>query len=65
MKKLYTVREVASVLGISVRTVYRLIESGKIRAIRVGKTHRIHDEFETEGSAPRLSELSDESQVAP
>jgi excisionase family DNA binding protein len=42
---LRTVAEVASVLRVSNMTVYRLIKSGELRAIRIGKSFRIqqHD----------------------
>ena len=40
-EKLITVREAASYLRISARTVYRLIESGQIGAVRIGKQWRI------------------------
>ncbi len=44
-QNLVTVREAASYLRISARTVYRLIESGQIGAVRIGKQWRIpaHD----------------------
>ena len=38
---LVTVREAAGFLRISARTVYRLIESGQIEAVRIGKQWRI------------------------
>ena len=38
---LITVREAADFLRISARTVYRLIESGQIGAVRIGKQWRI------------------------
>lgn len=38
---LLTVAEVADVLRVSTMTVYRLIKSGEIAAIRVGKSYRI------------------------
>ncbi len=38
---LATVREAADYLRISARTVYRLIESGQIGAVRIGKQWRI------------------------
>jgi len=40
-ENLVTVREAASFLRISARTVYRLIESGQIEAVRIGKQWRI------------------------
>ena len=43
--ELLTVREVADAMRVSTMTVYRLIRSGALRAIRVGKHFRIraHD----------------------
>ena len=38
---LLTVGEVASVMRVSNMTVYRLIKSGQLSAIRVGKNYRI------------------------
>lgn len=38
---LLTVAEVADVLRVSNMTVYRLIKSGQLAAIRVGKNYRI------------------------
>jgi excisionase family DNA binding protein len=38
---LLTPREVAEVMRVSTMTVYRLIKSGELRAIRVGKHLRI------------------------
>ncbi len=38
---LVTVREAADFLRISARTVYRLIESGQMGAVRIGKQWRI------------------------
>lgn len=39
--KFLTVREVAAILRISPRTVYRLIAVGEIKAITIGKQHRV------------------------
>jgi excisionase family DNA binding protein len=36
-----TVAEVADLLRVSAMTVYRLIEAGDLRALRVGKSFRI------------------------
>ncbi|MGH2709241.1 MAG: helix-turn-helix domain-containing protein [Actinomycetota bacterium] len=38
---LFTVSEVASRMRVSNMTVYRLIKSGQLAAIRVGKNYRI------------------------
>jgi excisionase family DNA binding protein len=40
-QNLVTVREAADFLRISARTVYRLIESGQMGAVRIGKQWRI------------------------
>ena len=39
-----TVAEVADLLRVSSMTVYRLIEAGELRALRVGKSFRIEEE---------------------
>ncbi len=36
-----TVAEVAAILRVSSMTVYRLIQSGELRAVRVGRSYRI------------------------
>ncbi len=40
---LLTAREVAEAMRVSTMTVYRLIKSGELRAIRVGKHLRIRE----------------------
>jgi excisionase family DNA binding protein len=40
---LLTVAEVAAVLRVSNMTVYRLIKSGELPALRVGKNYRIRE----------------------
>ena len=40
---LLTVREVAATMRVSTMTVYRLIKSGQLPAIRVGKNYRIRE----------------------
>lgn len=42
--KFYTVAEVARVLRVSNMTVYRLISSGQLPAVRVGKSYRLREE---------------------
>jgi excisionase family DNA binding protein len=42
--KFYTVAEVAQVLRVSNMTVYRLISSGQLPAVRVGKSYRLREE---------------------
>jgi excisionase family DNA binding protein len=41
--RLLTVGEVASLMRVSSMTVYRLIKSGSLAAIRVGKNYRIRE----------------------
>ena len=41
--KLLTVNEVATILRVSNMTVYRLVKSKQIPAIRVGKNYRIKE----------------------
>ena len=38
---MYSVNEVAEILHVSFRTIYRLMKVGKIQAVRVGKQWRI------------------------
>ncbi|HEU5003523.1 MAG TPA: helix-turn-helix domain-containing protein [Actinomycetota bacterium] len=40
---LLTVSEVASLMRVSNMTVYRLIKSGQLSALRVGKNYRIRE----------------------
>ncbi|MEZ5169790.1 MAG: helix-turn-helix domain-containing protein [Acidimicrobiia bacterium] len=42
--RLLTVREVADVMRVSPMTVYRLIKSGDLEAIRVGRHFRISED---------------------
>ena len=52
--RLLTVREVADAMRVSTMTVYRLIHSGALPAIRVGKHFRIRDQSTSSGtSRPR------------
>ena len=41
---LLTPREVAEVMRVSTMTVYRLIKSGELRAVRVGKSYRLRED---------------------
>jgi excisionase family DNA binding protein len=41
--RLFTVAEVAEVMRVSNMTVYRLIKSGELPAVRVGKGYRIFE----------------------
>jgi excisionase family DNA binding protein len=42
-QQLLTVSEVADVMRVSNMTVYRLIKSGQLPAVRVGKNYRIRE----------------------
>ncbi len=42
-ERLLTVSEVATTMRVSNMTVYRLIKSGQLGAIRVGKNYRIRE----------------------
>lgn len=39
--KVYTVKEVAEMLKVSTKTIYRYIDSGKLKATKLGKSWRI------------------------
>jgi excisionase family DNA binding protein len=39
-----TVAEVASLLRVSTMTVYRLIQSGQLPAVRIGRSYRIPED---------------------
>lgn len=39
-----TVQEVADLMRVSSMTVYRLIKSGELRAVRVGRSFRVRQE---------------------
>ena len=41
MDELLTVAEVAGVLRVSTMTVYRLIRTGELAAVRVGRNYRV------------------------
>jgi len=41
--KLYTTQEVANILKVHQRTVFRYIKSGKLKAVKIG-TWRIHED---------------------
>ena len=43
-RDLLTVSEVAEIMRVSNMTVYRLIKSGQLPAIRVGKSYRIRED---------------------
>ena len=47
--KYFTVREVAEILKVTERTIYNLIESGELKAVKVGDLWRI-----PESSLPKV-----------
>jgi len=51
-----TPREVAEALRVSDMTVYRLIKSGELRAVRIGKSFRISEDDFDEYLADRFTE---------
>ena len=51
-----TPREVAAALRVSDMTVYRLIKSGELRAVRIGKSFRISEDDFDEYLADRFTE---------
>jgi excisionase family DNA binding protein len=51
-----TVAEVARVLRISNMTVYRLISSGQLAAVRIGKSYRLREEDVDRYLADRFTE---------
>ena len=46
--KFLTVAEVASVMRVSKMTVYRLVHSGELPAVRVGRSFRVQEDAVTE-----------------
>lgn len=43
-QKLYTVAQTANVLGVSVTTVRKLMDEGKLDSIKIGRARRIKSE---------------------
>lgn len=43
-----TVAEVAEIMRVSKMTVYRLVHSGDLPAVRVGRSFRVHEKAVTE-----------------
>lgn len=41
---MYTIKEVAELLKMHPITIYRFVESGQLKAIKVGRSWRIRDE---------------------
>lgn len=58
---LLTVGEVAALMRVSNMTVYRLIKSGQLAAIRVGKNYRLRRSDVDRYLADRAVQVEDES----
>lgn len=41
---MYSLNQVAKILGYSKRTIYRMINDKRIKAVRIGKQYRISEE---------------------
>jgi excisionase family DNA binding protein len=55
--RFFTVAEVAQVLRVSNMTVYRLISSGQLPAVRVGKSYRLREEDVNRYLSERFTEV--------
>ncbi len=44
MQELFTIKEVAQILKVDPKTVYKYVWSGKLKSKKLGKTHRISKE---------------------
>lgn len=44
MEALLTTQEVASILKVTVRTVYSLLESGELQGVKVGRVWRVSED---------------------
>lgn len=42
--KIYTTKEVAKILNVTVRTIYNYIDSGDLKAVKLGRYWRIKEE---------------------
>lgn len=68
MTEFYTIKEVAEKLGLSTGTVTKLIASGKIKSVKVGKSVRVPDsafeEFEMAGKIRKPKDTFTVAEVA-
>lgn len=46
--RVYTLDEVADIIGVTTRTLYTYIKEGKLKAVKVGRAWRITDKALTE-----------------
>lgn len=44
LPKIYTLREVQEILGVTQRTLYRWIDNGSLKAFKAGRTWRVSEE---------------------
>ena len=44
LPKIYTLREVEQILGVTQRTLYRWIDNGSLKAFKAGRTWRVSEE---------------------
>lgn len=40
----YTLQEISELLRVSMTTIYRYVESGKLGAVKIGNSYRVTDE---------------------
>ena len=65
MSSLHTVGEVAGLLRVSTMTVYRLIRTGELPAVRIGRNYRVEDAdlaayLEAQSVPPPAAEVADQ-----
>jgi excisionase family DNA binding protein len=58
MNELYTLDEVSAMIKVGRRTLYNYIKDGKLKAVKLGKSWRVHGEvlkaFVTNGTKPMI-----------
>ena len=52
--KVYTIKQVAEVLSVCTRTVYDLINTGELKAVKVGNKWRVKEQWLDEMLSNRL-----------
>ena len=57
MEQVYTVEEVAEILRIHPKTVYKLLSSGELNGIKAGRAWRVHSDALSEYLRPQNSTL--------
>jgi excisionase family DNA binding protein len=61
MPKMYSPQNLADDIGVSMRTIYRWIEAGKVKAIKIGRQWRIPQEEYDRITKGGLQSLADEN----